>query len=41
MRKETKQWTVQLLRANYNRINFPEYQREPNVWGTGREAAAD
>ena len=32
MRKELKEWTVKDLNREYNRINFPEYQREPNVW---------
>ena len=26
-------WTVKKLQEYYERIHFPEYQREPNVWG--------
>ena len=33
MRKETETWAISALRRQFNRINFPEYQREPNVWG--------
>ena len=33
MRKETEPWTIRDLRDKYKQINFPEYQREPNVWG--------
>lgn len=32
MEKEAKTWSVQKLRATFRRINFPAYQREPNVW---------
>jgi hypothetical protein len=32
MRKKTLAWTVRQLDKLYARINFPEYQREPNVW---------
>ena len=33
MIRSIKPWTVKELRENYKRIHFPEYQREPNVWG--------
>ena len=33
MRKSTKPWNIASLRERINLINFPEYQREPNVWG--------
>ena len=32
MNKEIAKWTVRELRENYPLINFPEYQREPNLW---------
>ena len=32
MKKEIELWTVQKLKENFLLINFPEYQREPNVW---------
>ncbi len=32
MNKVTVGWTVQELRGAYTSINFPEYQREPNIW---------
>lgn len=32
MKKEIEQWSVQELRKNYSQIDFPEYQREPNLW---------
>jgi len=32
MIKQTKSWTIEELRERYASINFPEYQREPNVW---------
>ena len=32
MKKEITPWSVQNLRDNFTRINFPEYQREPTVW---------
>ena len=32
MRKTTKSWRISELRDKINMINFPEYQREPNVW---------
>ena len=32
MHKELILWTISDLRATFARINFPEYQREPNVW---------
>ena len=37
MKRETTSWTIDVLRrGGFARIDFPEYQREPNVWG--REA---
>ena len=33
MKKLIKLWTVKQLKEEYSRIHFPEYQREPNVWG--------
>ena len=33
MRKSTEPWKIASLRERINLINFPEYQREPNVWG--------
>ena len=33
MRKLTEQLTIRNLRRKCNQINFPEYQREPNIWG--------
>jgi len=32
MDKTVLHWTVQDLRRQHSTINFPEYQREPNVW---------
>ena len=32
MRKQVKSCTVAQLRASYPQIDFPEYQREPNLW---------
>ena len=33
MKKETTSWTIDALRREkFPRIDFPEYQREPNVW---------
>ena len=32
MEKETKTWTVKDLERGYRSINFPDYQREPNIW---------
>lgn len=32
MKKETKLWSVRDLEKHFTRINFPEYQREPNIW---------
>lgn len=32
MHKELEFWTIEDLRGRFARINFPEYQREPNVW---------
>ena len=33
MRKNTETWTIRDLRDRFNLIHFPEYQREPTVWG--------
>ena len=34
MNKDTTSWTIEsLCRQQFARIDFPEYQREPNVWG--------
>ena len=33
MRKSTESWNIASLRKKINLINFPDYQREPNVWG--------
>ena len=32
MEKKTVVWTIKQLRRDFITINFPEYQREPNVW---------
>lgn len=32
MKKESFRWTVKDLSEWYGTINFPEYQREPNIW---------
>ena len=32
MRKVAEPWKVSTLRQKIHQINFPEYQREPNVW---------
>ena len=32
MKKEIKTWSVQKLREKFSQIDFPEYQREPNLW---------
>ena len=32
MRKTVESWTVQELKDRYSSIDFPEYQREPNLW---------
>ncbi len=32
MKKEVKAWTIKTLRGKYPQIDFPEYQREPNLW---------
>ena len=32
MKKTPLLWSVENLRNEYNRISFPEYQREPTVW---------
>ena len=32
MRKEIEPWSVQKLREKFSQIDFPEYQREPNLW---------
>ena len=32
MKKKTTLWSVSDLQQRFRRINFPEYQREPNVW---------
>lgn len=32
MKKCIDLWSISKLTQNYGRINFPEYQREPNVW---------
>ncbi len=33
MKKESGDWTIRKLLKDYRKINFPEYQREPSVWG--------
>lgn len=33
MKKQTQLWTIRELYEKFYRISFPEYQREPNVWG--------
>ena len=35
MRKNVKTWSVRDLKAAYQNVNFPEYQREPTVWSRG------
>ena len=32
MDKRVESWSVQDLRENFPQIDFPEYQREPNLW---------
>lgn len=32
MKKSASLWTISELREKANSINFPEYQREPNIW---------
>ena len=32
MKKKVESWSVQCLRAQFRQIDFPEYQREPNLW---------
>ena len=32
MQKELEFWTIKELEGRFARINFPEYQREPNIW---------
>ncbi len=32
MRKHVDSWTVEELRQQFGQIEFPEYQREPNLW---------
>jgi len=32
MKKRTESWTIKDLRSRFVHINFPEYQREPNIW---------
>lgn len=33
MKKENKLWTIKDLQDKYKTIEFPEFQREPTVWG--------
>lgn len=32
MKKKIEKWPVRTLRENFSQIDFPEYQREPNLW---------
>ena len=32
MKKDVKPWSIQDLRERFPQIEFPEYQREPNLW---------
>ena len=32
VRKEVKAWSIRDLRKRFSQIDFPEYQREPNLW---------
>ena len=32
MDKKVESWSVQDLREHFSQIDFPEYQREPNLW---------
>lgn len=32
MKKKIEVWTVERLRETFDQIDFPEYQREPNLW---------
>lgn len=42
MEKETQLWSVDELSANFAKINFPEYQREPNIWSrTAKQRLVD
>lgn len=35
MKKRTESWDIRKLRKRIVAINFPEYQREPNIWSRG------
>ena len=32
MKKDVKPWSIQNLRERFPQIDFPDYQREPNLW---------
>ena len=32
MKKKVKSWSVEKLKEHFSQIEFPEYQREPNLW---------
>ena len=32
MEKNIEKWSIETLREMYSQIDFPEYQREPNLW---------
>ena len=35
MKRKTESWNIRELRKRIVAINFPEYQREPNIWSRG------
>lgn len=37
MKKTHKNWTIEELKKNYAKIEFPEFQREPTVWDLGKK----
>lgn len=37
MKKINRQWSVKDLQGNFELIEFPEYQREPTVWGVDKK----
>ena len=37
MKRETTIWSIQDLEKRFIAVNFPEYQREPNIWSRGEK----
>jgi len=37
MKKQRGRWTISRLLKEYRKLNFPEYQREPSVWGLSKK----